>query len=655
MNEELKIIISAEITKLKSAVNEAKGVISTFKSEINKSKDVLEKSWKTIGEGATKASKVIIGGIAGIGTALVGSAAMTTDYRNVMAKLNTAFEAAGSSADVAKQTYNDLYRVMGDSDTAVEAANHLAKLTTNEQDLAEWTNICQGVYATFGDSLPIEGLTEAANETAKVGKVTGPLADALNWAGVSEDAFNESLAACADEQEREALIRETLNGLYDDAANKFETNNANVIAQNEAQAKLTDTMAKLGATVAPVVTLFTEFATQALSAVEPYIQQLAEEYGPQLKDILANIGEFLAPIAEFVMNNLPMIATIAGIILGIAAAYQVITAALAAYNAIKTVYTAVTTIATAAQTAFAAANIAALAPILLVVAAIAAVIAIIVICIKHWDEIKEAVGKAWDFIKEKTQEAVNAVVQWFTDLKEKISEKIQAVKDIVAEKFEAIKQAMSEKIQAAKEIVSTVFDGIKNSIQNKINTAKNIISNVLAAIKAIFSGDFGAAKESVLNIFNAIKDGIKNKIDNARDTVKNAIDKIKGFFNFSWSLPKLKLPHISISGKFSLAPLSVPKFSISWNALGGVFDKPTLFNFGDSLQGLGENGAEAVVPLEKNLGWLNKLADMLSERLGSNSNTPIVLQVDGTTFAQTSIRSINQLTKQTGSLGLNLV
>ena len=156
----------------------------------------------------------------------------------------------------------------------------------------------------------------------------------------------------------------------------------------------------------------------------------------------------------------------------------------------------------------------------------------------------------------------------------------------------------------------------------------------------------------MLNIFNKIKDGIQEKINNAKDKVKEAIDKIKDFFNFSWSLPKLKMPSISITGKFSLDPPSVPKFSISWNALGGVFDTPTLFGFGDSLQGLGEDGAEAVVPLEKNLGWLNKLADMLSERLGSDNSTPIILQVDGTTFAQTSIRTINQLTKQTGSLGL---
>ena len=96
--------------------------------------------------------------------------------------------------------------------------------------MSEWTTICEGVYATFGDSLPIEGLTEAANETAKTGTVTGSLADALNWAGISEDEFNEKLAACNNEAEREALIRSTLTGVYDEAAAGYEKNAAGILA-----------------------------------------------------------------------------------------------------------------------------------------------------------------------------------------------------------------------------------------------------------------------------------------------------------------------------------------------------------------------------------------------------------------------------------------
>ena len=652
MNEQLNIIISAEVDKLKSGVQDAKKEVGNFKQQVQEASKNIDVNFKKVGEGIKNAAKKIAVGVASAGTALLALGASTKDYRAEQAKLNSAFETAGASADTAKQVYNDLYRVLGESDTSIEAANHLAQLTTNQKDLSEWTTICQGVYATFGDSLPIEGLTEAANETAKTASVTGSLADALNWAGISEDDFNAQLAACNSEAEREQLIRETLIGTYNEAAAAYEKNAAEVLKQNEAQAKLQDSLAKLGAVVAPIVTIFTQFATEALAVVVPYIQQLAEKYGPQLKETLQGIGEFIKPIGEFLMAHLPAIATIAGIIMGIAAAYQVVSAALTVYNTIKTAYTTITTIATAAQTAFAAANIAALAPILAVVAAIAAVVAIIVVCVKHWDKIKEAVGKAWDFIKEKTKAAVDAVVKFFTGMKDSILNKAEEIKSAVAEKFESIKNAISEKVQAAKEAVVNKFSEIKTGISQKIQSAKtaavegfsNMKSGVIEKVTGIVSG--------VKTKFGEIKSGITEKIEGARDAVKNAIEKIKGFFDFKWELPKIKLPHFSISGKFSLNPPQIPKFSVSWYKLGGVFDSPTLFPYGGSIGGLGEDGAEAVVPLEKNTQWLDRIAEKLASK---QSSTPVILQVDGKTWAKTTIKTVNELTKQTGSLGLKLV
>ena len=674
MNEELKVIISAEISELKKGVNEAKGAIGTFKTEVDKNKKVISEAWNNIGKTATKMAKVIIASIAGTVAALVTLSASTQEYRNEQTKLVTAFEASGSSADVAKETYNDLYRVLGDSGKAVEAANHLAKLTIKEQDLAEWTNICKGVYATFGDSLPIEGLTEAANETAKTGELTGQLADALNWAGVSEDEFKASLEACNSEAEREALIRETLNELYSDAAEKYEENNAAILAQNEAQAKLTEASAQLGAVIQPVVTLFTEFASEALSVITPYIQQLVAQYMPQLKEVLKGIGESLAPIAEFIAANLPTIMTIAGIILAIAAAYKVGTAALAAYSAIKTVYTAVTIVATAAQTAFAAANLAALAPILLVIAAIAAVIAIIVICVKHWEQIKSACANAWNSIKEKTSEVVGKVVEKFNEMKDKASEKISAMKEKVSEKFNAMKEVMGKVMQAAKDTVSEKLNNMKQAYEANGGGMKGAVAAAMEGIKGFYTAGYtfidnltggklssivdtisskmNAAKSAVSGVLESIKAKFDSILSSAANIVKSGIDKIKSFFNFSWSLPKLKLPHFSVSGKFSLNPPSAPKFSISWYKFGGVFDKTTLFPFGGSVGGLGEDGAEAIVPLEKNTKWLDRLASMLNEKQGGG--VPIILQVDGKTLAEVTVDSINNLTRQTGSLPLKL-
>lgn len=630
MNEQLKIIISAEIDKLKKGVDNAKKEVSNFKEQTKKASADVEKNFSKMGDGIKKGLKVVATTVAAAGAALIALAASTEEYRNNQAKLTTAFESAGASAETAKNTYNDLYRVMGDSDTAVEAANHLAKLTTNEKELSEWTTICQGVYATFGDSIPIEGLTEAANETAKVGQVTGTLADALNWAGISEDAFNEKLAKCNSESEREKLIRETLNGIYNEAAANYEKNNAQILAQHEAQAKLQETTAKLGEAIQPVITAFTSFAADALAVVVPYIQSLAENYLPQLQSVLEAVSSALATAFEWAVQHKELLAVMGGIILTIVTAiglYNAVAAVKAAMAAaeVTTVWALVT-----AYAAQAAAMIVAIAPYVAIVAAIAAVIAIIVVCIKHWDEIKEACSKAFAKIKEVVSSAIESVVGFFQKLLSWVQANWQGLLLLIVNPFVGAFKLAYDNCEGFRNKVNTVFSNIKSGITEKVN----------------------GAKTAVTTAFNNIKTGITEKINGARDAVKSAIDKIKGFFNFSWSLPKLKLPRISISGKFSLNPISVPKFSIAWNKLGGVFDKPTLFDYGGSLQGIGEDGAEAVVPLERNTKWLDRLATMLNEKQGGGR--PIILQVDGKTFAQISVDSINDLTRQTGNLPLKL-
>ena len=587
MNEELKVIISAEIGNLKKNINEAKKEISGFKDQVAKASKNVDADFKKLSEGIKKGGKVMVSSVAAVGAAFLALGPATEKYRQSQAQLASAFEASGGTVDEAKKAYNDLYRVLGDNDAATEAATHIAKLTTNEKEQAQWTTICKGVWATYGNSLPIESLTEAANETAKTGVVTGVLADALNWAGVSEDEFNKKLAACNTQQEREKLIRETLNGLYDDAASKYEKNNAAILAQNEAQAKLNEAMAKLGEVAAPIITMLTTLGADVLTAITPYIQSFAENYLPKIKEVLGVVAEKLGEALKFLLEHKTILAVMAGIITGIAVAiglYNAVAAVKAAMDAAQ-----VTTLGAliAAQLAQAAAMAVAIAPYIAIVAAIAAVIAIIVLCIKHWDEIKAVVIKVAHAIAEKVEEMKTKAVESFNNLKEGIANRVEAIKSSVAEKFNAIKQKILTPIQSAK------------------------------------------------------------------DRVKELIDKIRSFFNFKWSLPKLKMPHLKITGEFSISPPSVPKFSVDWYARGGVFDKPTLFTSGGRLGGLGEAGAEAIVPLENNTEWLDKIADRLSDKLGGGRN--IVLQVDGKTFGQISVDSINALTKQTGNLPLVIV
>lgn len=190
-----------------------------------------------------------LNGIRELGSAIWNLDEATEEYRAAQGKLTTAFESAGYSGDAAQKSYTEFYKILGDTDTATEASQLLAQLAENEQDITKWTNIAAGVYGTFGDALPIEGMIESANETAKVGQVTGSLADALNWVGISEDAFNEKLAACSSESERNRLIMETLSGTYDEASSAFYRNNEALVASRDGQAQLDATMAGLGETV----------------------------------------------------------------------------------------------------------------------------------------------------------------------------------------------------------------------------------------------------------------------------------------------------------------------------------------------------------------------------------------------------------------------
>ena len=283
------------------------GSIFVNNDEANKSIAETEKKSKgvasTLGNGIKTAAKwgtaMVGGAAAGVG-ALSSVAESTREYRTEMGKLDTAFTTNKFSAADAKQTYSDLYAVVGDSGQATEAANHLSLLCNSTKDLQSWTEICTGVYGQFGDSLPIEGLTEAANETAKVGTVTGSLADALNWMGVSEDEFNEKLAKCSSEQERQQLITSTLTSLYSDASAQYKKTNGDVMESNRAHQQLSDTMAQIGAVAEPVLNSLIGLGGKLLEQLSPLIESVANNLAP----VLINICEEVAPIIVSMLEQI---------------------------------------------------------------------------------------------------------------------------------------------------------------------------------------------------------------------------------------------------------------------------------------------------------------------------------------------------------------
>ena len=625
MNERLKIIISAEIDNLKKNVDNAKKQVKSFKDQVADAKKNVDADFKAAGNAIKTGLAVGVGAMAAAGAALLSLSSATEEYRQNQAQLNAAFDQAGFSAKSASGIYKDLFGVIGESDQAVESAANIAMLANSEKEAAKWAELASGVLGTFHDTLQPEAFYEAANETIKLGEATGAFTQMLEQTGVmSVDEFNKKLAACNTEAEKQALMLKVSEDAMGKAGKAYDEATASIQNQRKAQADLDATLATLGETMAPVNTALSSMANDVLTVLTPYIQQFAENYLPVIQEILGDVGEKLEATINWLKEHqtlLAVIATAIGIIATAIGLYNVVAAVKAAMDAAQVTTLGALVVAYAAQ---AAAMMVAIAPYVLIVAAIAAVIAIIVLCIKHWDKIKE-----------KTKEVVDKIVKWATDLKDKVVAKITELKDKAVAKFQEVKENITNKIQEAKTNVINKFTEIKTGVTNKVEEVKN----------------------NVKNKFDEIKEKITKPVETAKEKVKDIVEKIKGFFNFKWSLPKLKVPRFSITpAGWDVGDLlkgSIPKLSVSWNAKGGVFDKPTLFGYGNSLQGLGEAGAEAVVPLEKNTQWLDKIATMIVAKQGGNQ--PIVLQVDGKTFAEISVNSINELTRLRGSLPLKMM
>lgn len=280
---------SRQATELRTQINNETTALKKNEAELKKQTDALEnlgKESKEAGnslEGLKAVGGAAVGAVAAVGAACVAAvgsflslAESTREARTAMAKLETSFTQAGLTAEDAAGTFTELYSILGDEGKATESAAFLAQYADNEEELAKQTRILTGVFATYGDSIPTEGLAEGISATIAMGETQGVLADALEWQGVNLDEFNASLAACADEQEREALITETLTGLYGESADKYKEVNADVIASQKAQAELNETLNELGAIAEPIMTTLKTLSTELLQSITPFVSLIGE-------------------------------------------------------------------------------------------------------------------------------------------------------------------------------------------------------------------------------------------------------------------------------------------------------------------------------------------------------------------------------------------
>ena len=359
-----------------------------------------------IGDLISNGVQTAIGGLTDLAGAIWNLDETTEEYRIAQGKLDTAFEAAGLSSEAAKQSYTEFYKILGDTDTATEASQLLATLAQDESDIATWAEIAAGVYGTFGDALPIEGLIEAANETAKTGEVTGVLADALNWAGISEDEFNAKLSELSTEAQRNQLIADTLSSTYSKAAKSFEENNESVIKARENQVALDEAMAKVGETIADVK------------------NALLEKFAPAISEIGTKIADFISGIdvdslLDSLGNLVDIFKALAPAIAAVTAAVVIYKGAIAISTLIETVSAALTTLkavvtgATVAQTGLNTAMNA--NPIVLVITLIGSLITALLTLWNTNEDFRNAVISFFEDIKNTVADWVDSIVTFFTE------------------------------------------------------------------------------------------------------------------------------------------------------------------------------------------------------------------------------------------------
>lgn len=264
------------------------------------------------------------GAIAGIGTAvtalaggLVAATESSKEFTDNMTKLTTAADAAGVSTDFAEDAFSNLYGILGDETAANTTVSNFMAMGTSTENLNSLLNSSAGIWAKYGDSIPLDGLAESVNETAKVGQITGNLADALNWAGVNEDDFNDKLSACSDEQERQQLIVDTLNGLYGELGQEYQKNNQAMIDLNKAQLEMKSSIAQIGTAFTPVLAMFTSFGAGVLSSIVPDVENIASAFtdlangvdGADQK-IGTAVGNILTTLVTTITGILPSVVSI---------------------------------------------------------------------------------------------------------------------------------------------------------------------------------------------------------------------------------------------------------------------------------------------------------------------------------------------------------
>ena len=411
-------------------------------------------------------------------SSLYGLSEETREFRQDMATLETAYDRVGFSAEIAGDTAKGLYKIIGEDDRSIEAANNIARMVDSQQDLDKWVKITAGTMGVYQDALPVESLAEAAGESAKVGTVVGTLADALNWSSeaakmfsdvmdedvtTAEDAFNVVLQECTSEAERQAVITDTLIALYGDAADKYNETTASIQEARSATWDYTNAAAELGERIEPVTASVREGFAKILNKVLELTDGVDfvgfSDTVSAAFDKAASALDGVSSAIGWVKDNANILIPIVAGLTGAFVAYKTVSTAMAIAEAVKTAVlaTGATTITatTVATWALNAAMAVLTSPIFLVVAAVGALIAIGVALWQNWDTVKVKASELWA-----------AVVNIFSGIGSAISGAFTAAMNAAGSFFGWIGEKLAwlnEKIESIP-VIGSLYSGAKGLV-----------------------------------------------------------------------------------------------------------------------------------------------------------------------------------------------